>query len=148
VKVRGHNPAETGHLRLVPDGQNPFAIVERCMASWLDDRLRTILEEKLREWISKAPPPANAPSAEQPEYLSRESAAQLAGYSAKTITRWIRAGKLRPYGLRGERVKRLELEQLMADLPSDAKTGGAAGETEADIARRIVDGERGPRGDR
>jgi hypothetical protein len=148
VKVRGHNPSETAHLRLVPDGQNPFAIVERCMASWLDDRLRTILEEKLREWISKAPPPANAPSAEQPEYLSRESAAQLAGYSAKTITRWIRAGKLRPYGLRGERVKRLELEQLMAELPSGAKTDGAAGETETEIARRIVDGERGPRGDR
>lgn len=148
MKVRGHNPVETAHLRLVPEGQNPFAIVERCMASWLDDRLRTILEEKLREWISKAPPPANAPSVEQPEYLSRESAAQLAGYSAKTITRWIRAGKLRPYGLRGERVKRLELEQLMADLPSDAKNDGAAGETEADIARRILDGERGPRGAR
>ncbi len=148
MKGRDHNPSQPARLRLVPDGQNPFAIVERCMASWLDDRLRTILEEKLREWISKAPPPANSPSTEQPEYLSRESAAKLAGYSAKTITRWIRAGKLRAYGLRGERVKRAELEQLMADLPSAAKADGSAGETEADIARRIVDGEHGPRGDR
>ena len=106
---------------------------------------RTMLEEKLREWISKAPPPANALCGAAGIPVSRRRR-QLAGYSAKTISRWIRAGKLRPYGLRGERVKRLELEQLMADLPSDAKTDGAAGETEADIARRIVDGESGPRG--
>ena len=50
------------------------------------------------------------------------------------------------YGLRGERVKRAELEQLMADLPSDVKADGPEDETEADIARRIVDGEHGPRG--
>jgi hypothetical protein len=114
------------------------------MASWLDDRLRTVLDEKLREWVPKAPSPANAPSTEQPEYLSRESAALRTGYSVKTITRWIRAGRLRPYGLRGERVKRAELEQLMAELPSSrAETG----ETEADVARRILDGDYDPRGD-
>lgn len=144
MKPGGHTPGEAPSLRLVPDGPNPLAIMERCMASWVDERLRTVLDEKLREWVSKAPPPANAPSAERPEYLSRESAAQLTGYSAKTITRWIRAGKLRPYGLRGERVKRVELERLMADLPSSEAGGG---ETETEIARRILDGD-GPEDDR
>jgi hypothetical protein len=137
MSTRDEGPASRAQMRLVPDGPNPFAIAERCMASWLDDRLRTVLDEKLREWIAKAPPPGNAPSAERPEYLSREDAAQLTGYSAKTITRWIRAGKLRPYGLRGERVKRVELERLMAELPS---ADAGAGETEAAIARRILDG--------
>jgi hypothetical protein len=56
-------------------------MVERCMASWLDQRLRTVLDEKLREWVPKAPPPANAPSKEQPEYPFREGPALLAGYS-------------------------------------------------------------------
>jgi hypothetical protein len=40
--------------------------------------------------------------------------------TAKTITRWNRAGRLHPYGLRGERVRRAELEQLMAALPRRA----------------------------
>jgi Helix-turn-helix domain len=137
-------PGETPSLRLVPDGPNPFAIMERCMASWVDERLRTVLDEKLREWVSKSPSPTNGPSGERPEYLSRDGAAQLTGYSAKTIMRWIRAGKLRPYGLRGERVKRVELERLMADLPSSE---AAAGETETEIARRILDGDR-PEDDR
>jgi len=113
------------------------------MASWIDERFRAVLDEKLREWIPKAPAPAGASSEERPEYLSRDGAAQLTGYSAKTITRWIQSGKLRPYGLRGERVKRVELERLMADLPR-AENGE---ESEADLARRILDGNapRGPR---
>jgi hypothetical protein len=119
-------------------------MVERCMASWLDERLRTVLDEKFHEWVPKAPSSASAPSTEQPEYLSRDGAALLTGYSAKTITRWIRAGRLHPYGLRGERVKRAELEQLMADLPSSR---AEIGETEADVARRILDGDHDPRGD-
>ena len=133
----GGRTGETPQLRLVPDGPNPFAILERCMASWLEERLRAILDEKLREWIPKATAPGSAASDERPEYLSRDEAAKLAGYSAKTITRWIRAGKLRPYGLRGERVKRSEIENLMAELPST----GEAGEDEAAVARRIVDGD-------
>ena len=110
------------------------------LASWLDERLRAILDEKLREWIPKVPPAANAASDERAEYLSRDAAATLTGYSAKTITRWIRLGKLRPYGLRGERVRRAELERLMAELP-----GGE--ESEAEIARQILRGD-GPQGRR
>lgn len=143
MKSRGQS-ADPPRLRLLPEAENPLAMVERCMASWVDERLRIVLDEKLREWVSKAPPPANAPSSERPEYLSRDGAAQLTGYSAKTITRWIRAGKLRPYGLRGERVRRAELERLMADLPSPT---AAADQTEAEIARHILDGAR-PEGDR
>jgi uncharacterized tellurite resistance protein B-like protein len=41
-------------------------------------------------------------------------------------------------------VKRAELEQLMADLPSSR---GEIGETEADVARRILNGDHDPRGD-
>jgi hypothetical protein len=113
------------------------------MASWLDERFRAVLDEKLREWIPQTSAPPNAAPEERPEYLSREAAAQLTGYSTKTIMRWIRAGRLRPYGLRGERVKRGELERLMGALPSPE--GGEESATE--IARRILDGD-GPRGAR
>ena len=144
MKSRGQTPTGPPGLRALPEAQNPLTFVERCMASWLDERLRTVLDEKLREWVPKAPPPTNAPSTEQPEYLSREGAALLTGYSAKTITRWIRTGRLRPYGLRGERVRRAELEQLMADLPSSRTERP---ETEADVARRILAGDYDPEGD-
>ena len=79
----------------------------------------------------------------QPLAATPEGAAQLTGYSAKTIARWIQSGKLRPYGLRGERVKRVELERLMADLPKSEN----GEESEADLARRILDGSA-PRGAR
>jgi hypothetical protein len=42
-------------------------------------------------------------------------------------------------------VRRAELEQLMADLLSSREE--EIGETEADVARRILDGDHDPRGD-
>lgn len=53
MKSRGQTPTEPPRLRLVPEAQNPLTLVERCMASWLDQRLRTVLDEKLREWVPR-----------------------------------------------------------------------------------------------
>src|SRR5258708_6169649 len=63
-------------LHLVPGPNSPLSIAERSVAAWLDERLRTVLAEKLRDLVLKPPPPANNPAGEATEYLSRASAAR------------------------------------------------------------------------
>jgi excisionase family DNA binding protein len=54
------------------------------------------------------------------EYISTETAAKLAEVTKETIRRWVKVGKLTPYGVKGQkktrrtlRISRNELEQLL-----------------------------------
>jgi excisionase family DNA binding protein len=80
--------------------------------------------------------------------LARQDAAKLTGYSVKTISRWVRSGKLRTFGLRGDRVKRSDLERLMAELPSQGTDGDGIIEAEESVALRILGGQRSRKGNR
>lgn len=83
-------------------------------AGWMHE-VDTKLEQLLHANDGRIGPQA-VPSA-GPDYLTREEAATITGYCAKTIGRWIRSRRLKAYGLRGDRVKRAELDALMASLP-------------------------------
>jgi hypothetical protein len=132
-----------------PDHPRPLGALEELVSSWIDERLRRVLDEKLRELIPReAAAPAELKGVEEPEYLSRQEADRPTGYSVKTITRWIRSHKVQAFGMRGERVRRSDVERLMAELPSQAHGGAGMIETEEAVARRILDGGRNHRGNR
>lgn len=105
----------------LPDAQ-VLVLVPRA---WLEDvtsKLDALLKTATRpvQSVGYLPQPAH--------YISRDDAAKITGYSTKTIGRLIGAGKLRSYGARGDRIRRSELDAVMADLP---KQGESADEDKA-----------------
>lgn len=79
----------------------------------VEDKLQRV-EELLITRAPPAPPPAND------GYISREEAARITGYSSKTITRLVRAGKIQTYGPRRNRLRRSEIDAMMAAPPEGA----------------------------
>ncbi len=100
-------------------------------AGWMraiDDKLERILR-------GTAPlPPRPAPPAE--EYVDRKQAAEITGYSPRTIYRLIHDGILVATGLRGNRIKRSDLDKMMAAV---AKERGSAPVNEAEEISAEVD---------
>jgi len=69
-----------------------------------------LMRRVAREEIARARPPA-VPEA----FLATRAAAALAGVTPRTVRRWIREGKLQPYGAGAKlRVRRSDLEKLLA----------------------------------
>lgn len=86
------------------------------MTSSLDQHLRDLVAQEVRAEVRRAVADALRPD----EYISPATAAKMAEVTPETIRRWVKAGKLQRYGVKGEkkrtrvlRVSRLELERLL-----------------------------------
>jgi excisionase family DNA binding protein len=87
--------------------------------------------QRLREAGQLGAGGAGAAPAVSTEYVSFKDAAKIVGFSPRTISDWVRAGKLKPYGRgRSARVRVAEIHELMAKL-------GGSSELEATTSTRI-----------
>lgn len=86
------------------------------MTESLEQSLRALVAQEVRAEVRRAVAEALRPD----EFLSPATAAKLAEVTPETIRRWVKAGKLTRYGVKGAkkrtrvlRVSRLELERLL-----------------------------------
>lgn len=97
----------------------------KAEATGLEAQLRTLIKgavgEAAQEAVAKALPKALAalrmparPADLDAVYVTRKEAAEITGYGERTISRAIAEGTLQACGLRGDRIKRSELDRWMA----------------------------------
>ena len=82
----------------------------------IEQTLRALVAQEVRAEVSRLRAELLRPD----EFMSPATAAKLAEVTPETIRRWVRAGKLTRYGVKGAkkrtrvlRVSRLELERLL-----------------------------------
>lgn len=93
----------------------------------LDESLRILLRELVREELARALAERDAPV----DYLSVEQAATVAKVAHGTVRRWVREGRLTDYRAgRVVRVRRDELERLMR---GQRRSDGLTPEQQADL---------------
>lgn len=82
-------------------------------------------------------PPKAAPVAD--EYLTRRQAAKYAGYCDRTIGRMISEGKLAAVGLKRDRIKRSDVDRMMAEVAAQRGSASDSAASETDDVSAIVD---------
>lgn len=124
-------------------------LLRELFGSCIREQLDQALAEKLPQFLgevrlseARRPHRAAGPDAVAPEYLSRQQAAAVTGYSLRTITRLIDKGKLRACGPRRDRITRFEIERMMSLIEEH---GGEGGDSDDDVAAevdRLMDGKK------
>lgn len=114
-----------------PASEERFLVVPEGWMRSVDTRLERI--EKLLEMrpVASAPAPAAA------MYVTRRQAAEISGYSLRTIGRLIQAGRLVASGPNLDRIKRFELDRMM-DETAKRRGQGAVEQGDAE-AQAMVD---------
>jgi excisionase family DNA binding protein len=99
----------------------PPPLQDKLVTVMIPERWMHTVEDKLQRveelLVTRSPPP---PAPANDGYISREEAARVTGFSGKTIKRLEQAGKLRTYGPRRNRLKRSEVDAMMAAPPEGA----------------------------
>lgn len=94
------------------------ATLDSMLRDMLHDVVRAAVHEELTAWLAQqdAPPPA---SEQDPEFLSAEAAAEIAGVTDKTVRAWVRQDKLRGHWAgRLLRIERKELDRFLKESRS------------------------------
>lgn len=109
-----------------------------CMGALIRDQVELALEKKLPQYLSteRRPPRAagGSPAEQAPDdhYVTRAKAAEITGYSERTITRLIDSGKLKVCGPRRNRITRFEIDRMMEEKAERKRKGEPDVEVDAD----------------
>lgn len=70
---------------------------------------------------------------EPPPWVSIKDAAEMTGQSERTIRRALADGSLRREGVRGNRIRRFELDRWMVEVVAHQRPGHVDGDEDADV---------------
>ena len=103
--------------------------------------LRSLLAEILSRLGERRPPQqaASGGTVTLNEFLTRKQAAEIMGYSLRTIARLMDSDQLRACGPRRDRISRFEIDRFMAAAPPRKDLGEDDLDAEAD---RLLDDDK------
>ena len=118
-----------------------FLGVETLLRELIREELSALLDLKLSQHLSRQRLPALAAAEAPSAYVTRGQAAAITGYSLRTIARLIGRGELKACGPRRDRIKRFELDRMMAESPRRPPAGADPVDDVALEADRLLDDE-------
>jgi excisionase family DNA binding protein len=112
---------------------------------YIDQKVEATVDARMKELERRAPRRAEElPSSDDEKYMNRQQVAEMTGYCDRTIYRLIRERKLIATGLKRNRIKRSDVERMMAEAAKERANGTGPANEEDEIAaeaHRLLDDE-------
>lgn len=98
----------------------PEAQLGMFLRTVIHEEIGAALDERIPGYLASLRMPARPAGAVESVYITREQAAEITGYSLRTINRRIATAELAAYGARKDRIRRSDIDLMMARRPKRA----------------------------